>query len=81
VKDTAPNFKGEIRKPEKYEEMVQIARELSRDIPCVRIDLYNLKGKIYFGEITFFDDAGFVKLRPQVWDDIIGEWIVLPKKI
>ena len=43
-----------LPKPEHLEEMFSIAKELSQEIPFVRIDLYNVDGIIYFGEMTFF---------------------------
>ena len=42
-----------IKKPENYEDMIEIAKLLSEDFPHVRVDLYNLNGKIIFGELTF----------------------------
>ena len=41
-------------KPNNYEEMLYISRKLSEGIPHVRVDLYNVNGRIYFGEMTFF---------------------------
>lgn len=40
-------------KPDSYEEMIDVARLLSRDFPFVRVDLYDADGKVYFGELTF----------------------------
>ncbi|MDD7306757.1 MAG: ATP-grasp fold amidoligase family protein [Peptoniphilaceae bacterium] len=48
-----------LEKPEKFDTMVEIAEKLSYDIPLTRIDLYEVDGKIYFGEITFFPNSGF----------------------
>ena len=48
-----------IKKPDNLAEMIDIAEQLSKDLIEVRIDLYNVNGKIYFGEITFFSNAGF----------------------
>lgn len=67
-------------KPEKYEEMIEIARKLSTGIPQVRVDLYEVDEKIYFGEMTFYDGSGMQKITPVKWDDILGSWIVLPRK-
>ena len=47
------------------------------DIPFVRIDLYSLKDKIYFGEYTFFHDGGVVAFEPKEWDKRLGDMIQL----
>lgn len=70
----------EIKKPNGFEEMKRIAATLSKDIPHVRVDLYDINGKIYFGELTFFHFSGNVPFEPEVWDYKIGEWLKLPTK-
>ena len=65
-------------KPVNYEEMVNIARRLSHGFPHVRIDLYNVNGKIYFGEITFFHGSGMEVFTPLEWDYKFGNYIKLP---
>ena len=74
------NSEGLFKFPDRYEEMVAIAAKLSQGIPHVRVDLYCVNEKIYFGELTFFDSAGFVPLNPVKWDEIWGSWIELPEK-
>lgn len=69
-----------LEKPEGYEEMVEIARKLSKGIPHVRIDLYNIDGKIYFGEFTFYTWGGIVPFNPTSFDKTMGEYFELPKK-
>lgn len=70
----------EFKKPEKFEEMADLAKKLSKGIPHVRIDLYEHKGKVYFGEFTFFDSSGFKRFYPAEWDRIIGNWLTLPEE-
>lgn len=48
-----------VEKPKNLNEMIEIAEKLSSPFPHARIDLYNIKGKIFFGEITFDKDAGY----------------------
>jgi len=73
----------DIPKPENLDEMIEIAKKLSEDFMFARIDLYNIKGKIYFGEITLSPNSGFdpdikyetdlmfgKKLEIPYWDDI-----------
>jgi len=64
-----------IKKPQNFEKMVQIARTLSRPFRHCRVDLYNVDGKIYFGEITFYHGGGYNEIRPESWDYKIGSWI------
>lgn len=70
-------------RPKNYDKMLEIADKLASDIsaPFVRIDLYNIQGKIYFGEITFFPATGMGKIRPVEWDMILGNMILLPLKV
>lgn len=67
------------KKPERFDEMLRIAEQLSTGFPHVRVDLYNINGKIYFGELTFFHFSGNVPFEPAEWDYKIGEWLKLPK--
>ncbi|MCM1139121.1 MAG: glycosyl transferase [Ruminococcus flavefaciens] len=55
-----------LPKPHNFKKMIELASILSRGFPFVRVDLYNVNGNIYFGEFTFFHDAGFCKnLLPE----------------
>ena len=49
-------------------------------LPQIRVDLYEVNGKIYFGEMTFFHWSGFVPFEPEEWDKTFGDWIQLKKK-
>ena len=62
---------------EEFDAMKEAARKLSQGMPYVRVDLYLVNGHIYFGELTFFHDAGFVALEPEEWEYKIGGWINL----
>ena len=73
-----PNFQGEIERPKHLEEMKLLAAKLSKDIPHVRIDFYDMAGQVYFGELTFFDSSGMAKFTPEEWDERLGKLIVLP---
>ena len=48
-----------VERPENYEKMIRIAEQLSENLVHMRVDLYNIDGQIYFGELTFFDQGGF----------------------
>ena len=73
-----PNYTGEIQKPIAFDEMIEVAKKLSKGLIHVRIDLYNIGGIIYFGEWTFYDSSGFEKFYPKEWDYTIGNMIELP---
>lgn len=68
---------AEIRpeKPEKYEEMVFLAEKLSKGLPHIRVDFYECNGKVYFGELTFYDGSGFDAIEPIEWEYKIGKMI------
>lgn len=66
-------------KPINIDKMIQLAEVLAKDIPFARIDFYNINGKIYFGEITFFPAGGVGKFEPEEWDMRLGSLLVLPK--
>lgn len=69
-----------LPKPECISEMFSIAESLSKGIPYVRVDLYYIDGKIYFGELTFFPDSGFdLNLLPDA-DLYWGKMLALPNK-
>jgi len=63
-----------------FPQMKRLAAILSEGIPHVRVDFYEVNGKIYFGELTFFHFGGFVRFEPEEWDEILGSWIELPGK-
>lgn len=69
-----------FEKPKNFERMIEIAEILSHDIPHVRVDLYDVNGNIYFGEMTFYHYGGIVPFHPESWDYIFGEWLELPKQ-
>lgn len=66
------------QKPQKLEEMLNIARKLSSGIPHVRVDLYNVDGHIYFGELTFYTGSGIIPFNPRKFDEKIGDLLILP---
>ena len=77
---TCLNSGHDEKKPEQYEQMTNIVKTLSEEIPHVRIDLYLINGKIYFGEMTFYHDSGFCRFDPDTYDMELGKYISLPLK-
>lgn len=68
-------------KPRDFDEMVEIARKLSNRIPFLRVDLYNVSGRILFSKLTFSPGGGFGQFSPQEWERKLGDWITLPEKV
>ncbi len=75
-----PQSTGEIIPPENYGLMQELARKIAKDKPFVRADFYEVDGKVYFGEITFFPASGLSKFEPTEWEYKMGDWITLPQK-
>lgn len=75
-----PADNSPIQKPKSLDEMILLAERLSRGLPFVRVDFYEVLGKPYFGEITFFPGCGFEEFTPIEWDYKLGDWIKLPSK-
>ena len=67
-------------KPKNFDKMIEICKELSMGIPFVRVDLYNVHGQIYFGELTFYPASGFGSFRPNEWNNKLGDLLNLPLK-
>lgn len=67
-----------IAKPAKLEEMLSLAKILSKGIPHVRVDFYSINNRLYFGELTFFHGSGTEEFRPFEWDVKLGRLIKLP---
>lgn len=67
-------------KPKSFELMKQLSSKLSNGFPHVRVDFYEVDGKPYFGEMTFFHFGGIMPFEPIEWDYKFGEWLTLPQK-
>lgn len=63
---------GKIKKPKNYDKMIEIASELSKGFPQVRVDLYNIEGHIYFGEMTFTCAGGYINFYSKEILDELG---------
>ncbi len=66
--------------PKNFELMKELAAKLSEGTPELRVDFYEVDGKVYFGEMTFFHCAGLYPFKTPEWDRIMGNWITLPPK-
>ena len=72
-----PNADVPPEKPMCFEEMKVLASKLSEGIPQVRVDFYEVDGKIYFGELTFAHFCGMMPFEPNEWDKTFGDWVDL----
>ncbi len=74
----ARNGLNPVARPKHLDEMQNICRKLSKDIPFVRVDLYVIDDKTYFGELTFFPASGFGVFSPKEWNIKLGNLLELP---
>ena len=72
----AKNGLNPVAKPVKLVDMIELCKRLSQNIPFVRIDMYVINDKIYFGEITFFPASGMGIFTPDEWNYKLGDLIV-----
>ena len=68
------NYDYIVEKPKNFKKMLEIVKKLSEDFNYVRVDLYNINEKIYFGELTFCDGSGLAKFKPEAWDYKFGSY-------
>lgn len=74
-------FEQIVEKPHNFNKMIEFSKILSKDIPHVRVDWYEVNGKLYFGELTFYTCSGFIPFETEEWDYKMGEMLELPYKI
>ncbi len=67
-------------KPTNFDKMKELSKKLSKNIPFIRVDFYEVNGQIYFGELTFFPCSGFIPFEPEEWDRKLGDMLKLPKE-
>lgn len=73
------NSTKKILKPQNLELMCKLANKLTKAMIFARVDFYNINGKVYFGEITFYPASGFDGFQPNTWDRKLGELLNLNK--
>ena len=80
VRQGHPNAKVVPEKPKCFDEMMRLSQVLSEGFPHVRVDFYEVDGKVYFGELTFYHFDGLMPFDPPEWDLTFGKWLRLPGK-
>ena len=68
-------------KPKHFEKMIELAENLSKPFPFVRVDFYEMGDRIALGEMTFYPGGGILPFDPVEWDHQIGQWYPLPEKM
>lgn len=74
-----PIFEGSIPAPENLQKMLEIASTLSQGFSFLRVDLYEVEGKVYFGELTFHHGNGVEPFKPDEYDTIMGNCLHLDR--
>ena len=74
-----PKSKKKIPPPINLKQMINLSEKLSKGIPFIRVDLYEINKRIYFGEFTFYPGSGMEEFIPDYWDYTFGKWIDLKK--
>lgn len=64
--------------PKQMDLMVDLSRKLSKDTYHLRVDFYEIEGKVYCGELTFYEAGGYCEFVPEKYNKILGDWIKLP---
>ncbi|CAZ96062.1 ATP-grasp fold amidoligase family protein [Zobellia galactanivorans] len=67
----------EVEKPQTLNEMIMLSETLASDFDYVRVDWYDVDGKLYFGELTFHHDGGIRPIIPYEWDIRLGQELKL----
>ncbi len=75
-----PSSSKVVEKPAGFSRMLDLARKLSKPFPQVRVDFYNLNGKIFFGELTFVSGSGQEKFTPDSYNRKFGDMLHLPER-
>ncbi|MBN2558612.1 MAG: hypothetical protein JXB33_07670 [Clostridia bacterium] len=75
-----PCLECEFPKPGNFGEMVDAAKKLCGEYPFVRVDLYSVENKVYFGEMTFYPDSGIIPFAPDEFNYYFGNLFILPGK-
>lgn len=72
-----PASKKNIPRPKNLDKMIELSEKLAKGIPFVRIDWYEINGKLYFGEYTFYPGSGLEEFTPEEWDKKLGDLLDL----
>ena len=77
LKQHYEHSKIDFKRPKCFDEMRKLAEQLSKGFKQIRVDFYEVNGKVYFGELTLFHFSGFTPFEPEKYDLLLGEYINL----
>ena len=80
LRQNYPNSEIPLPAPKTLQTMLRYVAQLSAGHPFLRVDFYEVNGRAYFSEFTFFSDGGTAQFDPPEWDRKLGDWIRLPEK-
>jgi hypothetical protein len=66
-----------LKCPKNFKLMKEKAKVLAKGFPFMRVDFYEVKDKLYFGELTFYSASGFERFEPKNFNDYLGSLINL----
>ena len=72
-----PDYECKLKMPTQLEWMKELAETLSQGLRFIRVDFYEVDGRVYFGELTFFPNAGLGKFTKPEADELLGSWLTL----
>lgn len=70
-------YRKDVPRPSSLSKMIEVARKLSQGFKYVRVDLYDVGGEVFFGEMTFHPLSGMMKWEPPIWDKKLGDLLKL----
>jgi len=70
-----------LEQPRTFDQMVDLAEKLAAPFPFVRVDFYEVRGRAWFGEMTFYPGSGMERFDPVEWDDKLGALLTLPEPL
>lgn len=76
-----PPHVARINPPKNFDYLKSVASRLSKDLDFIRVDLYSINNKIYFGELTCYPGNGFEKFQPAIYDSTFGEYWKVRKNV
>jgi len=79
IQNDHPNSKVLPQLPLSFDKMISLAELLSVGYPHLRVDFYEVNGKVYFGEFTLYHGSGLMNFKPDEWNERMGGWITLPE--
>lgn len=75
VRQHYPNSEKSLAKPQNFAQMIEMSQKLAAGLRHVRVDFYDVNGRVYFSEFTFYNNGGVTPYDPETWDYSFGKWL------